>query len=266
MAVACFIAGTYHGKLTFRLISVFKDYLTYIALLVLVISIVADGKIKAVEAGLLLTITPFYVCFSFKNTAKDTIPATSSDIDRPISRPNNALKSSLRYILDLCIPTYTGHTWQLGVSFLSIVTLGFGITRATVFFLERLVCHTRIPESLVGLTIIAWGNNIGDLMNAAVAAKRGNALLALSSLLATQILNLVFSLGLPWTLSTVLFGTMTVKDKATEYSLYFAVLIVALSFIVIVGSGQRMNSRLGVCLLVLYVFYVGAEWTLLDLS
>ena len=77
---------------------------------------------------------------------------------------------------------------------------------------------------------------------------------------------LVLSPIYPSSLSTILFGSMTVSDKSTEYSLYFAVLIVALSFLAIASSGQRLHSKLGGCLLLLYVFYVGAEWTLLDLS
>ena len=268
MAVACFIAGMMHGKLTFPIIEVFKDYLTYISLLVLVITIVADGEIKLIEAVLLLAITPFYVCFSFR-TPKDSLRSSDhlSELDSPApQRTSNPLKYCMKRFLEFCIPTYTGKTWQIVVAFSYIVTMGFAITRATVFFLERMMCHTHIPESLVGLTIIAWGNNIGDLMNAAVAVKRGNALLSLSSLLATQILNLVFSLGLPWTLSIIIFGSMKFSDKSTEYSLYFAVLIVALSFLAIALSGQRLHSKLGYCLLLLYVFYVGAEWTLLDLD
>lgn len=242
--------------------------MTYLSLLVLVITIVADGEIKPIEAILLCAITPFYVLFSFR-TPKNSLQSSNrlSELDSPAPvRSNNPLKYCLKRALGLCIPTYTGQTWQIVLSFTYIVTLGFGITRLTVFFLERMMCHTHVPESLVGLTIIAWGNNIGDLMNAAVAVKRGDALLSISSLLATQILNLVFSLGFPWALSTILFGSMTVSDKSTEYSLYFAVLIVALSFLAIASSGQRLHSKLGGCLLLLYVFYVGAEWTLLDLS
>ena len=257
-----------HGKLSFPLVEVFKDYLTYISLLVLVITIVADGEVKLIEAMLLLAITPFYVCFSFR-TPKNSLHTSNhlSELDSPApQRTNNPLKYCMKGVLHLCIPTYTGQTWQILLAFSFIVSLGFAITRTTVFCLERLVCHTQIPESLVGLTLIAWGNNIGDLMNAAVAVKRGNALLSLSSLLATQILNLVFSLGLPWTLSTLFFGPMTFTDKATEYSLYFAVLIVALSFLAIAFSGQRLHSKLGGCLLLLYLFYVGTEWTLLDLT
>ena len=43
---------------------------------------------------------------------------------------------------------------------------------------------------LIGITLITWGNNIGDLINAGVAAKRGMATLALASVLTTQIFNI----------------------------------------------------------------------------
>lgn len=37
------------------------------------------------------------------------------------------------------------------------------------------MCHVPISEALMGLTFIPWGNNIGDIICSAVAARRGNA-------------------------------------------------------------------------------------------
>ena len=68
---------------------------------------------------------------------------------------------------------------------------------------ENIACYIEVSEMLIGITLITWGNNIGDLINAGVAAKRGMATLALASVLTTQIFNIQFSVGFPWFLSTL---------------------------------------------------------------
>ena len=73
---------------------------------------------------------------------------------------------------------------------------------------ENIACYIEVSEMLIGITLITWGNNIGDLINAGVAAKRGMATLALASVLTTQIFNIQFSVGFPWFLSTLQDGTM----------------------------------------------------------
>ncbi|MEE4248585.1 MAG: hypothetical protein V2I33_24670 [Kangiellaceae bacterium] len=84
----------------------------------------------------------------------------------------------------------------------SIITLyGFLYTRYIVFTISRVSCYMDIKEQLIGLTIICWGNNIGDMVNSAVAAKHGLATLAIASAMTTQIFNILFSVGFPWLLS-----------------------------------------------------------------
>lgn len=122
------------------------------------------------------------------------------------------------------------------------------------------MCHMNIPEALVGLTILAWGNNIGDIMNSVVAAKRGNAQLSVSSVLATQILNLQFSLGLPWLITVFIYGDMFINDATTLNSMYFTLLIVMVSLTILLIGKVELKISVGVGLSALYCFYVVMEW------
>ena len=268
MAVAAFVAGYTHGEIHFPLCVVLKDYMKYIICTLLVIYIVSDGEVVFLEALFLLCLTPIYTYFNFASEGSQQSVLLHTDsieplVKSPPSLLSHIFKSPTRYLCSILLPSNPINVCQLALAFSLIVSMGFGVTRTMVYFLQRIMCHVSIPESLVGLTIISWGNNIGDLMNSAVAAKRGNALLSLEAVLSTQVLNMIFSLGFPWTLSTALFGPMRMTDSATRKSLYFAILIVALSFLSVAISGQKMHSRLGVLLLVVYAFYVISEWTLL---
>lgn len=269
LAVAAFVAGWTHGEIYFPLCVVLKDYLKYIACVLLVIYIVSDGEVVFLEAVFLLCLTPIYTYFNFASEgSRHSVLLHTDSIEPLVKSPPSILshifKSPTRWLCSVLLPENPGKLWQLVLAFLLIVSMGFGVTRTMVFFLQRIMCHISIPESLVGLTIISWGNNIGDLMNSAVVAKRGNALLSLEAVLSTQVLNMIFSLGFPWTISTGLFGPMHMTDSATRKSLYFAILIVILSFLSVAISGQKMHSRLGALLLVIYAFYVICEWTFLQ--
>lgn len=120
-----------------------------------------------------------------------------------------------------------------------------------------------ISEALVGLTVMAWGNNIGDIMNSAVAAKRGNAQLSVSAVMATQILNLQISLGLPWLIGILIFGEIEIYDETTLDSLYFTLLITALSFMTLICNSLKLDIRSGFILTALYVFFVLIEFFVL---
>ena len=269
LAIASFVAGWTHGAISFPLKVVMKDYVKYVVCLLLVIWIVSDGEVSFMESFCLLLLTPVYTYFNFTSEGSRHSVLLHTDSLEPLDKsPPSFLgrffKSPTRSVCSLILPQNPRYFWQLAGAFVLIVCMGFAVTRTMVFFLQRMMCHVSIPESLVGLTIISWGNNIGDLMNSAVAAKRGNALLSIEAVLSTQVLNMIFSLGLPWTISTAFFGPMHQTDSTTRHSLYFAILIVCLSFLAVVISCEKMHTRLGAFLLLIYIFYVISEWTLLS--
>lgn len=55
---------------------------------------------------------------------------------------------------------------------------------------------TGFPPSLLGLTILAWGNSIGDLMANLSIAKKGYAEMAMTGCYAAPLFNLLLGLGL----------------------------------------------------------------------
>mmetsp|Transcript_1317 Transcript_1317/g.142 ORF Transcript_1317/g.142 Transcript_1317/m.142 type:complete len:87 (+) Transcript_1317:884-1144(+) len=81
--------------------------------------------------------------------------------------------------------------------------------------------------------------------------------------MATQILNLQISLGLPWLIGIMLFGEIEIFDETTLNSLYFTLLITALSFTAIICNSLKLDLRTGILLTGLYVFYVLIEFFVL---
>mmetsp|Transcript_26618 Transcript_26618/g.47876 ORF Transcript_26618/g.47876 Transcript_26618/m.47876 type:complete len:378 (-) Transcript_26618:1770-2903(-) len=267
LAVASLIVYWKHGSLNFNLMKFAGIYAWYIIDLFILLAIIADGQVSILEAGLLFALTPAYLLYIF--TVEGKVKVEHS----PELKDNGPLIFSnpfLRRVADTCegsikkfIPK-TEDNLSLISGKLAITILGsFVITRCTVFLMQRVTCHIPVSDALLGLTIMAWGNNIGDIMNSATAAKRGNAELSMLSVISTQVLNIHCSLGLPWALTALLYGDFSVGEAVFLYSLLFVMGIVTLSYIAMILAKQAMNLSLSVMLGSLYILYIVVECTVL---
>lgn len=274
LGIAAFVAYFTHKSLPIDMSEFYIIYLWYLAGLAALIFVTIDGKVNVFEAIGLVACTPAYLYYNFKVNNKPNanyeavkgetdaeLPGTCPSVfNNPVMR---GMRWGIRGTFRGLVPTYTGSMWQIVLGFTMTIALSFAITRATVLLIVRVLCHLSVPQSLVGLTIIAWGNNIGDIMNSAVAAKRGNAQLSVSSVISTQVLNIHCSLGLPWAISTLIGGSFTMDDTLTLNSLLFVIGIVLISVLLIFAGGRALNLSVAIFLTILYVAYIVCEWTVM---
>jgi Ca2+/Na+ antiporter len=161
-------------------------------------------------------------------------------------------------IYDFIIPMQK----SIVISLIILGILSFLQTRATIFLIETLSFYTNLSTSFLGMTLISWGNNVGDSINAAVAARLGKVDLLISSILGTQILNLQICLGFPWFISTLttpglqilIADTNTFKFFAT---VFFVVLATILSFSMF---GMKLHRISGFVLVIIYLVYITYEF------
>lgn len=55
---------------------------------------------------------------------------------------------------------------------------------------------TKIPASVLGLTVLAWGDSVGDLMTDLSIAKKGYGEMAITGCYAGPLFNTLFGFGL----------------------------------------------------------------------
>lgn len=272
LGIAAFVAYFSSKSLPIDMTDLYVIYVWYLASLLMLIIITIDGKVSRLEALMLLGLTPAYLYYNFQSNRKsnadyDTVKGDHDILPSPTTLFTNQYMKAIHQViykaLKLVVPDYTGEMWQIVLGFTMTILTSFAITRATVFLIVRVLCHMSIPQSLVGLTIMSWGNNIGDIMNSAIAARRGNAQLSVSCVISTQVLNIHCSLGLPWVISTILSGTIHIEDSLTLNSLLFVMLIVVLSVLLIYIGGTALNLSVALLLTGLYVGYIICEWTVM---
>ena len=151
---------------------------------------------------------------------------------------------------------------SMGVSLVVLAIFTFLQTRSTIFLIEKLSFYTNLSTSFLGMTLISWGNNVGDTINACVAAKLGKVDLLIASILGTQILNLQFCLGFPWLISTLTSSGLQILIADTNTFKFFAtVFFVVLATILVISMfSMRLNKITGLILVMIYLVYITYEF------
>lgn len=130
-----------------------------------------------------------------------------------------------------------------------------------------------IHPTVIGLTLLAAGTSIPDLVSSVLVARKGEGNMAVSSSIGSNIFDILICLPLPWLTYSIMNGARK-WDNCTpdgdnhfcfsvgvyaETLLFSVILLVVMIFIVIVivhCSGWKMTKGLGISMLVLYFLFV----------
>lgn len=106
-----------------------------------------------------------------------------------------------------------------------------------------------MSEALIGLTIVALGTSLPELVTSAVAAKKGEADIAIGNVVGSNIANILLVLGMSAAISPV---------KVTLLSFADTVICLVITVIVFIASGTRKNIKRfeGVVFILIYAAYL----------
>lgn len=148
--------------------------------------------------------------------------------------------------------------WLAG-GFVMSMTWSYISAQELVALLTSLGYIFGVSPSILGLTVLAWGNSIGDLItNMTMALHDGNegAQVAVSGCYAGPIFNTLFALGISlvgcaWEAypSSIVIKT----DPRLLESLGFLVIGLVWSFLVLFSNRMRLGGVMGIGLLVIYL-------------
>lgn len=105
-----------------------------------------------------------------------------------------------------------------------------------------------LVESLVGLTVVAVGTSLPELVTSIVAAKKGQNDIALGNVIGSNIFNILFVLGIAGTISPLTVGPQIVVDLAVM--LFATLLVFGFAFI------GKISKKGGALLLGCYAGYL----------
>lgn len=105
-----------------------------------------------------------------------------------------------------------------------------------------------LTKALVGLTIVAVGTSLPELVVSVVAAKKGENELALGNVVGSNIFNILFILGIAGTVNPLTTGSQFIVDVLIMLGV--TVLLFLLSL------GGKLGKKQGIVLLSCYVIYL----------
>lgn len=145
------------------------------------------------------------------------------------------------------------------VGFAVSITWIYGIATEIVALLKAFGVLYGISDVLLGMTVLAWGNNIGDLITNLSLAKQGFPQMAMSACFAGPVLAMLFGIGVAFSIN---FTTHSASVIQLQYSnllvVIYGALVVVLSTLLIscLFTWFRSSRAVGIMLMTLYVTFL----------
>ena len=120
---------------------------------------------------------------------------------------------------------------------------------------------TGIPDSVMGLTVLAWGNSLGDLISNVAVARDGFAEMAIAGCYGGPVFNLLVGLGASLVILVNASPTHTlplVLDESAMISVYFLGASLTLSLLVLRYNNYHIPRAYAVTLILAYILFTCA--------
>ena len=191
--------------------------------LLLAAFIIMGWNITNIEGIILLIIMVAYIYYLIRNTKKS---GKTADVEKPkFSLP----KSIILMIIGLAGIVLGG---DLVVNSASSIAIAFGMS-----------------ETLVGLTIVAIGTSLPELVTSLTALKKGENQLVIGNVIGSNIFNILFVLGASSAISAI------PLDSSLLIDVMFMIFVTVLCFIF--GKTQdKYDKKEGTILVVLFIIYM----------
>ena len=137
--------------------------------------------------------------------------------------------------------------WKLLLStMIGVVIIVLG-SNVTVDAATKIATALGVSERFIGLTIVALGTSLPELVTSVTAAKKGNADIAIGNVVGSNIFNILFVIGITATITPVPYTVNFITDG------YIAI---AASVLLLIASFKKKLTRpWGVVMLVSYAAY-----------
>jgi len=139
---------------------------------------------------------------------------------------------------------------------MSIMWIG-GFTYFMVGWAIEIGDTIRIPTYIMGMTFLAAGTSIPDLLSSVIVARQGHGDMAVSSSVGSNIFDILVGLPLPWVFFILIKGK-NVKILSCGLALSIIVLIIMLIAVAVSirMSNWKMSRRLGYSMFILYFVFL----------
>lgn len=205
-----------------------------LATFILTLMCLDDVITKVESVGLVLSLI-FYTVWLVRSSVKE-----SKDFDVKLSTTKDLARSVKSRI------------YMFGLFSVGIAILVFG-SKILVQGASDLALRAGVPESIIGLTLVAAGTSFPELISSIMATIRGNTDIAIGNVIGSNIFNILFILG-----SSTFFSEngLSISENVGNYDLPVLLTLSVISFPLLL-SGKKIVRWEGAFLLLFYIGYTG---------
>lgn len=106
-----------------------------------------------------------------------------------------------------------------------------------------------ISERIIGLTIVAMGTSLPEIVTSVVAIKKGITDIAIGNVIGSNIFNVFFVLGLSSTISPITFGMESFVDVIVMF-------LASIVVYIMLRNNKKIDKKASIILLLIYVLYM----------
>ncbi|XP_028330735.1 sodium/potassium/calcium exchanger 2 isoform X2 [Gouania willdenowi] len=189
--------------------------------------------------------------------------------DQPLSLswPENARKRfTYLLIIPIVLPLWltlpdvrkTSSKKFFPVTFLGAICWIAGFSYLMVWWAHQVGETIGITEEIMGLTILAAGTSIPDLITSVIVARKGLGDMAVSSSVGSNIFDITVGLPFPWLLWSLISGMKPVQVSSNGLFCAIVLLFLMLLFVIIsiAACKWRMSKLLGFIMFMLYFVFL----------
>ena len=214
--------------LTKKLIT--RDVIFVVCASLILISLSVDGVVSMFDALVLLMCFGMYMVYSFNSSKNEP-----QESDEQASVVYGWGKTLLFVLVGIACLIGGG---ELLVSSASKLATLCGIS-------ERF----NVPSMVIGLTIVAIGTSLPELVTSIVAARKGESDIAVGNVIGSNIFNIFLILGV-----SALINPLSIKGIST---LDWGVLMLSSILLFVFGrTGHKITKMEGMVLIALYILYI----------
>ena len=121
----------------------------------------------------------------------------------------------------------------------------------------------RIPSVVMGLTLLAAGTSVPDLLSSVIVAMQGKGDMAVSSSIGSNIFDILIGLPFPWLLSSIIKisrGATYTGNQVRASNLLWNILVLVGMLLAVIStiawSNWKMTKGLGVMMFFLYAIFL----------
>jgi len=243
---------------------IIRDVLFYSLSIILLIVSFWDGRIVLIEAILFILLYAIYILAvlkwkkilpyqeEVKSIETETVISNETDNKQTIISPWQKINQIIISILDFIFPNPEKYWRDFFFSIIMIAALSWELVESAVQIAQSL----NIPSVIIGLTVLAAGTSIPDLMSSIIVARQKRGGMAISNAIGSNIFDILIGLGLPWLIITVGGQVVPVvtENLTNSIILLFATVIAILAFLI--AKKWHIGRFAGVSLIILYLIYL----------